>query len=62
MHIGVPREIKEQEFRVGLTPGSVGELVAHGHGVLVEAGAGAGIGATDAHYAAAGASVTASDE
>jgi alanine dehydrogenase len=62
MLIGVPREIKEQEFRVGLTPASVGEIVAQGHGVLVEAGAGAGIGASDAHYAAAGAGIAATAE
>ena len=53
MLIGVPREIKDQEFRVGLTPASAREIVAHGHGVLVESGAGAGIGATDADYKAA---------
>ncbi len=40
MLIGVPREIKNNEFRVGLTPTSVRELVAHGHQVLVEAEAG----------------------
>ena len=55
MLIGVAREVKEQEYRVGLTPASVREIVAQGHEVLVEAGAGAGIGATDADYAAAGA-------
>jgi alanine dehydrogenase len=57
MRIGVPKEIKEQEHRVGLTPASVREVVAHGHEVLVESGAGAGIGAADAQYAAAGAKV-----
>jgi alanine dehydrogenase len=57
MRIGVPKEIKEQEHRVGLTPASVREVVAHGHEVLVEANAGAGIGAADAQYAAAGAKV-----
>ncbi|OIQ81724.1 alanine dehydrogenase [mine drainage metagenome] len=55
MLIGVPREIKTHEYRVGLTPPSVREAVAHGHQVLVERGAGAGIGAGDAAYAAAGA-------
>jgi len=59
MLIGVPREIKDQEFRVGLTPASAREIVEHGHGVLVESGAGAGIGATDADYKAAGAQVAA---
>jgi alanine dehydrogenase len=53
--IGVPREIKTHEYRVGLTPLSVREAVAHGHQVLVERGAGAGIGASDAAYAATGA-------
>jgi alanine dehydrogenase len=57
MRIGVPREIKAHEYRVGLTPDSVRELRARGHEVLVEAGAGAGIGADDAQYAAAGAEV-----
>ena len=55
MRIGVPREIKVQEQRVGLTPASVGELVAHGHVVRVERGAGAGIGEDDAGYERAGA-------
>ena len=57
MRIGVPKEIKEQEHRVGLTPASVREVVAQGHEVLVETNAGAGIGAADAQYAAAGAKV-----
>ena len=57
MRIGVPWEIKNNEFRVGLTPASVREVAAHGHEVLVESGAGAGIGATDADYGAAGAKV-----
>ena len=51
MRIGVPTEIKSDEFRVGLVPGSVRELVNHGHEVIVEAGAGAGIFADDAVYA-----------
>jgi alanine dehydrogenase len=55
MLIGVPREIKVREYRVGLTPTNVREVVAHGHQVVVERGAGAGIGMTDAHYEAAGA-------
>jgi alanine dehydrogenase len=59
MRIGVPREIKVHEYRVGLTPDSVRELCARGHRVLVEAGAGAGIGASDAEYAAAGAEIAA---
>ena len=56
MRIGVPKEIKDNEFRVGLTPPSVAELVHHGHEVVVERGAGLGSGLTDAEYAAAGAS------
>jgi alanine dehydrogenase len=59
MRIGVPKEIKNHEYRVGLTPASVREVVAHGHQVLVESGAGAGIGAEDEAYRAAGASVIA---
>ena len=59
MLIGVPKEIKNHEYRVGLTPGSVRELVAHGHSVLMQAGAGAGIGAADADYLAAGAAIAA---
>ena len=55
MRIGVPREIKNNEFRVGLTPASVRELVAHGHSVQVQAGAGASIGLDDAQYQLAGA-------
>lgn len=55
MRIGIPREIKVQEQRVGLTPASVGELVAHGHVVRVERGAGAGIGEDDEGYERAGA-------
>jgi alanine dehydrogenase len=57
MLIGVPREIKSQEFRVGLTPASVRELAAHGHQVVVEHDAGAGINTTDLAYQAAGASI-----
>ena len=62
MRVGCPREIKAQEFRVGLTPGAVQELVAHGHPVLVEAGAGLGAGYPDTAYAAAGAEVVATAE
>jgi alanine dehydrogenase len=57
MLVGVPREIKVREYRVGLVPASVRELVAHGHKVLVETGAGQGIGMSDADYEAAGANV-----
>jgi len=57
MRVGVPKEIKVLENRVGLTPASVRELVSHGHEVMVEHEAGAGIGLHDDAYAAAGASV-----
>ncbi|RZL08839.1 MAG: alanine dehydrogenase [Rubrivivax sp.] len=57
MRIGVPREVKVQEFRVGLVPAAVRELGQRGHQVLVQAGAGAGIGALDADYVAAGATI-----
>ena len=55
MKIGVPKEIKNHEYRVGLTPASVRELTLRGHGVLVEKGAGAAIGLSDEQYLAAGA-------
>jgi len=57
MLIGVPKEIKNHEYRVGLTPSSVRELVHHGHKALVETKAGAGIGFDDAAYKAAGATI-----
>ncbi len=59
MLIGVPKEIKNHEYRVGLTPAGARELIAHGHQVLVERGAGAGIGLDDASYLAAGAAIAA---
>lgn len=59
MRVGVPKEIKKQEHRVGLIPSSVKEFVRHGHQVMVEKGAGAGIGFDDASYQAAGAVVVA---
>ncbi len=59
MLVGVPREIKDNEFRVGLTPSAVRELVAHGHNVIVQAGAGEAIDLDDAHYHAAGAEIVA---
>ena len=59
MHIGTVREIKNHEYRVGLTPESVRELVAHGHEVLVETGAGAGIDANDEAYRDVGATIVA---
>ncbi len=57
MQVGVPREIKSQEYRVGLTPGAVREYVAAGHQVLVESGAGDGINADDDTYRRAGARI-----
>lgn len=57
MRVGVPREVKVHEYRVGLTPASVRQLVAHGHDVLVQTGAGAGIGEDDAAYEQAGATM-----
>ena len=57
MRIGVPKEIKNHEYRVGLTPESVGLLVHQGHEVFVEAGAGLGIAADDDAYIAEGAKI-----
>src|SRR5262245_8476831 len=53
--IGVPKEIKTREYRVGITPAGVRALVAHGHRVVVEAGAGEGSGISDDAYLRAGA-------
>jgi alanine dehydrogenase len=57
MKIGCPKEIKPQEFRVGLTPAAAREAVSHGHDVLIETGAGHGAGFEDADYIAAGAEI-----
>ena len=62
MRIGVPKEIKTLEFRVGMTPAGVHEVVDDGHEVFLETGAGMGIGVTDADYEAAGATVLGSAE
>jgi alanine dehydrogenase len=59
MRVGVPKEIKIHEYRVGLTPAAVREYVHAGHDVVVETGAGAGIGASDEVYRKAGAAVAA---
>ncbi len=59
MLIGIPKEIKVREYRVGLVPSSVREVVAHGHQVIVESCAGEGIGMIDQAYEAAGASIVA---
>jgi alanine dehydrogenase len=57
MRVAVPREIKNNEFRVAITPAGVHDLVAHGHEVLIETGAGLGSSITDEAYVAAGASI-----
>jgi alanine dehydrogenase len=58
MDIGVPKEIKNQEFRVGLSPGAVHELCDHGHHIVVETQAGAGAGFSDDDYIQAGATIS----
>ena len=55
MLIGIPKEIKNNEFRVGMTPPAVAEAVHHGHRAIVEIGAGVGSGSPDEEYARAGA-------
>ena len=62
MKIGCPKEIKPQEFRVGLTPDAAREAVAHGHSMMIEAGAGVSSGFTDQDYVAAGATIIATAE
>jgi alanine dehydrogenase len=62
MRVGVPKEIKDNEFRVGLIPSSVAELRHHGHAVLVETGAGEGAGLTDRDYTDAGAEIVATPD
>ncbi|GGH36833.1 L-alanine dehydrogenase [Cribrihabitans marinus] len=62
MKIGCPREIKPQEFRVGLTPNAAREAVAHGHSVIIETQAGAGSGFDDAAYVDAGAEIVGTAE
>ncbi|NLG77040.1 MAG: alanine dehydrogenase, partial [Xanthomonadaceae bacterium] len=57
MRIGVPKEIKVHEYRVGLVPGGVRELVEAGHEIFIQSGAGLGIGENDDVYASAGAKV-----
>ncbi len=59
MRIGVPTEIKPDEYRVGLSPPAVREYVAHGHAVAVQAGAGLGAGYADEAYQRAGAALVA---
>ena len=60
MKVGVPTEIKVHEYRVGLAPAAVREVTSAGHAVIVQSGAGSGIGATDGDYVAAGATIAAS--
>ena len=60
MIIGIPKEIKDKEFRVGMVPAGVRELVQAGHEVLIEKGAGIGSGITDQEYRHAGAKVVSS--
>ncbi len=62
MKIGCPKEIKPQEFRVGVTPNAAREAVAHGHTVMIETQAGIGAGFADADYVAAGATIIATAE
>jgi len=62
MLVGLPKEIKNHEYRVGLTPTSVRELIANGHSVLVQSTAGEGIGEADAAYTEAGAQIASTAE
>ncbi|ROS05749.1 alanine dehydrogenase [Sinobacterium caligoides] len=62
MLIGVPKEIKNHEYRIGLTPAGVKELVANGHSVMVQVDGGAGVGFSDADYKSAGAEIVATAE
>ena len=62
MLIGVPKEIKNHEYRVGLTPSSVMELVKHGHNILIQHDAGAGVDFSDDQYIAAGAEIVSTAE
>lgn len=57
MLVGIPREIKDNEYRVGLAPESVREVISHGHSVIVETNAGGGISASDEEYQRAGAEI-----
>ena len=57
MKVGIPKEIKNHEYRVAITPSGVHELVVHGHEVFIEQGAGIGSSIPDAEYVAAGARI-----
>jgi len=62
MLVGIPKEIKNHEYRVGMSPASARELIKHGHQVMVEVNAGVGISAADSEYLAIGATVVDSAE
>ena len=62
MQIGCPKEVKAQEYRVGVTPAAAREAIAHGHHVLIEAEAGEGSGFSDPDYVGVGAEIVASPE
>ena len=62
MKIGCPKEIKPQEFRVGMTPDAAREAIAHGHTVMIETNAGVGAGFSDADYQASGAQIVGTAE
>ena len=62
MRVGVPKEVKNHEYRVAITPIGVHELTAHGHQVFIQAGAGVGSGILDEEYVAAGATMVATAE
>ncbi|NIQ00003.1 MAG: alanine dehydrogenase [Nitrospinaceae bacterium] len=62
MIVGVPKEVKDDEYRVSMTPGGVAELIADGHNVLIEHDAGEGSGIHDIHYESVGASMVSCDE
>ena len=62
MHVGVPKEVKNNEYRVALTPEGAAELVVHGHQVTIEAGAGLGSSITDEQYVGAGAQIAGTAE
>ena len=62
MKIGVPKEIKNHEYRVGLSPASAKELLAHGHDITIETGAAAGIGLSDEVYSSMGVNIASSAE
>ena len=57
MHVGIPTEIKNNEYRVAITPAGVAELIKHGHEVLIQAGAGEGSAIADNDFKAAGAQI-----